>query len=181
MKLNILEKDLEDYIYNLSQTREGRDKMLKDGIDIPCPLYRQVRIGDSGIADLIGFCLEPKDLNVWDTDNIFVEVMELKKGIINLNTLLQACRYARCLMNSLAEDFSGHTFTPRITLIGDNINYSKEFFAVMSLMNNVRLFCYEVKSQDTIKFHWDWADEDLSAMGDKALHHILNEEMKRYG
>lgn len=52
--MDFLEKDLEDLIYEASQTEEGRSKLVSRGLyPLRCPLKRQVPLGSYGIADLV--------------------------------------------------------------------------------------------------------------------------------
>lgn len=51
--MDFLEKDLEDIIWNASQTDIGREELKKRGLEIHGKMYRQVNLGDYGRCDLL--------------------------------------------------------------------------------------------------------------------------------
>lgn len=83
-----LEKDLEDIIYN-----SDREELFDRGLNIYGKMFRQLRIGNYGIADLV--CvdrIEAKNKSDDDVD-LVIKVIELKRDLIDVNTFLQAVRY----------------------------------------------------------------------------------------
>lgn len=168
MKLSILEKDLEDYIYNLSQTHEGRLKLKKNGLIISNPLSRQLRLENGGIADLVDFHFANET-----KEEIIVDVIELKKDYINLDTLVQASKYVRCLTQSLEEYLKSFNLIPCVTLIGESIKAEYSFASVAYLVRGLRLVTYEVKSQTEIEFIEKVFVKDPKAKTNEQIHQAL--------
>lgn len=130
--MEFIEKDLENIIWDNAQTREGREKLFSRGLDIRGKLFRQVNIGGYGIADLISVEI---DRGRWG-DDVIVTIYELKKEQINVDTLIQACRYYKGIQRFVdarygdaIEDFD---LTIKITLIGKTIETQSDFVFLLN-------------------------------------------------
>jgi len=82
------EKDLENWIYELSQTQTGRDDLgyihdMKGLLEVP--MTKQVRLGGYGIIDLL------------QIDEFCVVGFELKTEPIQYKDIVQCCRYYEAL------------------------------------------------------------------------------------
>lgn len=122
--MDFLEKDLEDIIFEASQTEEGKEKLLERGLPINGGMLRQVELGNYGRADLLSIsthrCKSGRLLNV--------EVIELKKDFVDVNTLIQACRYTTAVQRYIQTKFKDKFLSDcKVTLIGKDIQKNDEF------------------------------------------------------
>lgn len=88
--MEFLEKDLEQIIFEAD-----RDLLKKHGLNIQGKIFRQLKIGNYGIADLVTI-KKPKYCEIIESHNpIEITIYELKKENIGISTFLQALRYAK--------------------------------------------------------------------------------------
>jgi hypothetical protein len=82
----MLEKQIEDVIYE--GCVKNPDEMRKRGFCLPlnCKIYRQIRLGEYGIADIIS-------IGKNENGELSIYVYELKKDFVNVGDLLQLTRY----------------------------------------------------------------------------------------
>ena len=83
--MDFLEKDLEDIIWDASKTNEGRSILSKRGLDIEGKMFRQVSLAEYGRIDLASVQIDPSC--------ICVNIYELKKDFINLDSMIQVAKY----------------------------------------------------------------------------------------
>lgn len=123
--MNLLEKELEDVIFEASKTVNGREKLYNRGLGfIEVPLIRQFKLDGYGIADLVGFKFNLKKMH----PTIEVDIIELKKDEINGATFLQAIGYATGISRALISNgFENHLFSFNIHLVGKKIDLSSNF------------------------------------------------------
>lgn len=127
--MTFLEKDLEQIVW------ESDNKKLQDrGLEIEGKKFRQLRIGNYGIADIVTLSKAPLIDYVgqkafYDMQIITINVMELKKDIINIETFLQAARYIRGIQRYMErkELFDGHPIQFVVTLVGRVIDQDSGF------------------------------------------------------
>ena len=109
--MTFLEKDLETIIW------EASDSMLeKRGLPFSGKRFRQLHIGNYGIADLVTAEREPNGLNI--------TIYELKQDRIGIGAFLQAVGYARGIKSYLERRRNFHSFYISIALIGRDIDTS---------------------------------------------------------
>ena len=90
--MDFYESDLEDIIFHSLRTSGGVEKLKLLGLEIkdtPIRVFRQLRIGNYGIADIV-------TVSKWYFSGIpklLVTVYELKKNGIDEKALIQAYRY----------------------------------------------------------------------------------------
>lgn len=135
--MKFLEKDLEEIIYTAD-----RAELRKRGLNIKGKLYRQLRIGNYGIADLVEVDRMPRFVDhsgdipiVYEEGMVTITVYELKKENINVSTFLQALGYAKGIKNYI-EDFRGKSFRLdlKICLIGSSIDKNSSFSYMPSMV-----------------------------------------------
>lgn len=119
--MDFLEKDLEQIIYEADTI-----ELNKRGLSIKGKLFRQKKIGNYGIADLISVKRSGRDLEI--------TVFELKKEKIGIYAFLQAIEYAKGIENYL--NTRGINCYMKITLIGKNIDRESTFIYLESLLFN---------------------------------------------
>lgn len=135
--MNILEKTLEDLIFELITEHQG------EAIDRGCSFFvehfkyfRQVVLGNYGRCDILGFYLTP------EKDKAIVQIIELKKDRIDIDTLKQAVTYAKGVMHMLSEQ--NIDVMCDIVLIGTTINTSSDFIYFSEILRNVRFYTVEL-------------------------------------
>jgi hypothetical protein len=134
--VDFLEKTLEDIIYETDN-----DKLLKRGLPISGKKYRQIKIGNYGICDLITVQRIP------GRSHINITVHELKKDKIDANTLMQAFRYRKGIKRFLEKRFKNKDvfLDIDVVLIGKSVCSGD--------------FCYllgEAYGFDTYNYSYDW-------------------------
>ncbi len=113
--MKFLERDLEDIICNAT------DEQLNNlGLPIGGKRYRQLKIGNYGIADLI---------TVSRSNHVIeITVYELKKGPISYNALGQAARYKKGIEEYLSKYRNiDRVILVNMVLIGDEIDTDSNF------------------------------------------------------
>lgn len=148
--MEFLEKDLEDIIFNTSTK-----KLLERGLRVNGRRFRQLRIGNYGIADMVTIkCNE---------NTVYITVYELKKNQINYTTLSQATRYIQGIKKYLEKrnNFFNCEIVYSVQLVGKSINTSDDFIYLINFIDDVDVFIYEYDF-DGIKFtiqdSWDLID-----------------------
>jgi hypothetical protein len=99
--MNFLEKDLEQIIYE-TPVMELQDR----GLDVSGKPYRQLRIGNYGIADLVYVNKEyyiNGDLQKLQYPVLIINVLEIKKDKIGISSFLQAIKYCQGIKRYLEE------------------------------------------------------------------------------
>ena len=147
--MNFLEKDLEDIIYEASQTKEGRNLLKDRNLQIrPIgKMFRQVRLGTYGIADLVDVSIQSAIYNGMRLRYLCVDIIELKRGVIDYSALGQACRYLTAI-KELRQSINHKKFYEynfHITLIGskfDNKDDDSFVFLYNELNDVVDAFTY---------------------------------------
>jgi len=85
------EFDLEEAIWDDYKSNNG-SSLFKRGLAIQPVMKRQLKIGEYGTADLVGFDADC-DSREWNT--LVATVYELKKGTIDLDAIIQGFRYTK--------------------------------------------------------------------------------------
>lgn len=127
--MDFLEKDLEDIIYETSQTKEGRNILKARNLPIRShgKMYRQIRLGAYGIADLVDIGIDYVIDKCDRSRSLSVEIIELKKDLIDYKALGQSCRYFRAakdMVNSMVDNIKFDEYYFHISLIGSGIDNS---------------------------------------------------------
>lgn len=146
---SILERELEDVIFDGLSSLEGRIELLKRGLnfsDHRYKYYRQVNLGKYGIADIVGVSFDPVG-RVLD-----VLVIELKKDDVNIKTLTQAVRYSAGIKNYVDNISFTISVRPRIVLIGSNIDTSDEFCFYSVAFRDISLYEYSIDLFGGLRF-----------------------------
>ena len=133
--MKFLEKDLEQIIYEAD-----KDVLEKRGLYINGKMFKQLRIGNYGIADLVTVV---RDYNYIYNDSgkdfirpyLIINVYELKKDKIGISAFLQAVRYVKGIKRYLSKrNFYNYDF--HITLIGSDLDTSGSFCFLSDLINS---------------------------------------------
>ena len=144
--MNILEKDIEDLIFEASQSQKGREILLNRGLNICTPLKRQVNLGSYGIADLIDV--------IPDNTAISYNVIELKKVSLSIEDILQLSRYITGMNRFLREntpDFANY-HNVRGTLIGPDLKGTKDIGYLINQLYGIHVLTYNYDLEKGLKF-----------------------------
>jgi len=138
--MRFLEKDLENIIWDNIHHKEDIRKLKSKGLtclySFPAPVRaRQLRIGNYGIADMV-------TLNRC-SDEVYVTIYELKKDEVNIDSLIQASRYAKGITRYLSARFETWNLHVDIVLIGNKINQSDWVYLFGSFINEVSIYTYD--------------------------------------
>lgn len=125
--MNFLEKDLEDIIYENANTESGKDFLANRGLELRGHTFRQVNLGEYGIADLINISTD--GCKAKNSRILIINIIELKNGVIDGKTLAQAMRYYKAIydLKAYAETYAKNNKTSwfniciHITLIGKSV------------------------------------------------------------
>ena len=149
--MEFLEKDLEEIIFNADKYELAeRGLWLQSG-----KLFRQLRIGKYGVADLVHayFEYDQIDANNYIRPKLYVNVIELKKDKIGISAFLQAVSYLRGIQRYLNRKHHMFDIELEITLIGKSIDESGSFSYLPALLNNVSFYTYSYDF-DGIRFEY---------------------------
>lgn len=143
--MNFLEKDLEDIIYENANTVEGRKLLEERGLEFSGHTYRQVSMGKYGIADLVNIHAYSDRIRKGHSAHYLdVNVIELKKDIINIDTLLQAVGYKK----AVEEYFDNYcskawdVLDVKVTLIGKKIEIESNFVFLLDELDWLHAYTY---------------------------------------
>ncbi|OYY99544.1 MAG: hypothetical protein B7Y37_13720 [Sphingobacteriia bacterium 28-36-52] len=145
--MNVLEKELEDILF---EHIDSFEVLYERGFEHYCQRkYRQVNLGDYGVADIIG-------INDFESEvhrEIVVNIYELKKEEISVTTFLQAIRYAKALKILLENSIKDAEFHYNIILIGKRISISSDFVYLPDFYENLHIYTYKIDFNKGIYFN----------------------------
>lgn len=186
--MDILEKEIEDVVYEaLISDREGLEERglpIQSGV-----VLRQPNLGSYGIADIIVMELhksksvnrqEGKSIGFATSRTIGCTIIELKKEVINVGTLIQAVRYCRGIerafaVSQLQKDIP---FYFQIVLIGKKVDTSGDFVFMADAINNLSLYTYEIDLYKGITFRkhkgYYLSNEDTMRVSESLIRKLIN-------
>lgn len=145
--MKFLEKNLEDIIFDAPN-----DALSKRGLRIDGKKFRQLRIGNYGVADLVTVkrvpCIHDNEL----TRCLLITVFELKSGWISSAAFFQAISYAKGIQSYLLKVRKFNSFKINITLIGSIVKSDSSFCYLSDLfkhsddlgqINNLSFYQYD--------------------------------------
>jgi len=159
--MSFLEKDLEAIIFEATQTEEGRAILIEKGLTLKvAPFFkyfksrRQLNLNSYGICDMITMSRQdsfvPKTRLLLNQPIFHIEIIEIKKDEVDIDTMIQVCRYARGVERYL------NTFHPSIkfriftTMIGRTVKKSDWLF-LSERDQNSRIITYKYEI-DGVRF-----------------------------
>jgi len=123
--MRFLERNLEDIIFQSSYSH-----LAKRGLCLPGKRYRQLSIGKYGVADLVYIhrvYYPQKEDSFFSGHTFYVNVVELKKDIVNVNAFLQSVGYIKGLMRYFEKHHPDTDVQYQITLIGSDVQTHNNF------------------------------------------------------
>lgn len=144
--MKFLESDLEDIIFNASQTEEGRMTLMNRGLNINSPLKRQVNLGSYGIADLIDV--------IPDNTGISYNVIELKKVKLCAKDIMQTCRYMTGIKRYLRENTPSFADFVNVNgmLIGPGLKTTDDLGFLINELYGLRVLTYDYDLEKGLNF-----------------------------
>jgi hypothetical protein len=149
--MRFLEKDLEQIIYE-----SGRDSLSKKGLHINGKLFRQLKIGNYGIADLVEFQRPFYDgPNKMYFNHGMITIYELKKEQIGISAFLQAMGYLKGIDSYLTKKDFRDKYILNVVIIGREIDMSGSFCFIPYLLSikNYNFQCDENFDDGEILFY----------------------------
>lgn len=149
--MNVLEKDIEELIFN---NIYDTDLMKSKGFKVfESKYYRQPDLGSYGIPDIVGVSISYYR-NYCRTLNF--TIYELKKDAINVNALMQASRYVKGIQEILKlvdlKSLRIEDINFKIVLIGKTIETHGDFVFLCDYIENLILYIYELDFEKGVKF-----------------------------
>lgn len=122
--MKFLEKDLEEIIFNASS-----EKLQERGLPLKGKRFRQLRIGNYGVADLVTI-ERPNVIDRFDegySDIINITVFELKKENIGISAFLQAIGYIKGINDFINNRKKFYEIKYNIVLIGNKMDLNSNY------------------------------------------------------
>lgn len=182
--MDFLERDLEDILFECMCSKGGRDLLAEHGLDTNGVVYRQVEIGSYGRIDLMTVELDIYD----DSPQMDITVYELKRGTIDVNTLMQGARYITGLTDILSkhDNLKRNNVRLYLRLIGKNIDSSSDFVFLYNMLNErIQVYTFNFNIEGLF-FNYEekcWLKTDkgspnpmfdvIKAPGFKLLRHLI--------
>lgn len=141
--MEILERTLEDIIFQNSQNKKGREYLAQKGLLVPGKLYRQVELDGYGRLDLLSILLLNGDLHI--------TIYELKREKVGMQTFIQSCRYMEALKNIVTFN-TNKKAQFKIVLIGNGIKEDDGFAMLYNYLDFVTVVLYDY-DMSGINFH----------------------------
>lgn len=130
------EKQLEEIIFTSS-----KEQLKQRGLNKTGKFFRQVRIGNYGIADLVEIT------RCYYLDRLYVTVYELKKDDLTAESFFQAVRYAKGIQSWFSDRSCKYDVEIGITLIGSGVKHyglkSNPWLYLSSLYDNINFYSYD--------------------------------------
>jgi hypothetical protein len=147
-KMEFLEKNLEDIIFKTSS-----NDLRKRGLYVRGKRFRQLRIGNYGIADMVTINKGYLEDTHYTIPVINITVYEFKKNLIDTDTLLQASRYINGIKRYFYkhEKFINKEINFKIVLVGKTISKSDDFTFLSDFIKDLQVYTYDYNF-DGIKF-----------------------------
>lgn len=188
--MDFLEKDLESIIYEASQTKEGRNLLKNRNLQLrpSGKMFRQVRLGTYGVADLVDVSIEYEINECSRLRSLYVEIIELKRGVIDYSALGQACRYLTAV-KELSESINHKKFYEcnfHITLIGSKLDVKGDdsfVFLYNELNDVVDAFTYNYALNginfNYIAHHWRKIESSFCKELEEKITHPKYSELRQ--
>jgi hypothetical protein len=154
--MEFLEKELENIIWETDN-----EKLFNKGLFIDGKKYRQLRLGNYGIADIITvrkdfdikYCYKDEKYKSFPYLNI--TVFELKKDKIGIGAFLQSIKYCKAIKNYFEKNRKQINFKLNITLIGKEIDKISDFIFITDLIFSDEIGCINSINYYTIIYNVD--------------------------
>ena len=143
--MKFLEKELEEIIFNASL-----EELNEKGLPLSGKCYRQLNLGNYGIADLVYVKKYYHDIG---EPYLCITVCELKKEKAGISAFLQAVRYVKGISRYLYKR-GMFNYVFEIFLIAPEIDTSSDFIYLTDLIANEH-YCTILSSADNYSVQYD--------------------------
>ena len=126
--MSFLEKDLENIIWE-----SDNEKLREKGLEIYGKKFRQIRIGNYGIADLITV---DRRLDCYEEYFLDITIYELKKEKAGISAFLQAIKYCKGIQTYMLNKRSNTLFKLNIVLCAKNIDTESDYIYISDLISS---------------------------------------------
>lgn len=158
--MNILEKEIEQLIWSAIQ-EEKFDLLWEKGLPLEsqAKYYRQLNLGSYGILDIASILINkidyPQGLTHYE---VWINIIELKKNQVNMDTFKQVlayARYAQLIFEEYESRFPNKDFRLKLklSLIGKTIDDKSHFCFLSSIFSNVNIYTYELDFSKGLTFN----------------------------
>lgn len=143
--MNILEKEIEEIVF-----LADNELLSKKGLRLYKNKLSQVNFGDYGIADIITWrVIKNNSCRI-----INFQVIELKKELIDVNTLMQASRYATAIREIMSQfNLLNTKISIEIVLIGKKVQIIGDFVFLANFVHNLDIYEYKISLDHGITFN----------------------------
>jgi len=155
--MNFLEKDLEEIIF-----KADRDKLFEKGICDYGKFYRQLKIGNYGIADIVSIQRPYYHSGYKKKIKGLITIYELKKDKISVSSFFQALGYLKGIKSYLCKKNKEFLFNYNIVLIGKEIDLNSTVCYLPSMFNlelsdiPIGLDYESITNVDIFKYKYDF-------------------------
>lgn len=149
--MNILEKELEDLIF---ENTKDTSKLVSRGLDFIGKysiFSRQLDLGSYGIADIVAFGYDPITNSFKKNKHLNICIIELKKDKIDRDTLFQALRYAKGVEAYVSNNYN-MACKFELSLIGTSIDLTSDFVYCLDYFENLNVYTTSLNLVDGINF-----------------------------
>lgn len=168
--MKVTEKYLEDLIFNADI-----NTLTEQGLYMPYIKKRQLRIGNYGIADIVGIQKGITNNEIKIKPRVYI--YELKCGIIDYKTILQLSRYALGIKKYLRSRNLDYNIS--IIMIGSKVNLN-QISSIYELFNSLDVFfeayTYELDVKSKLhKFKYQNLKTNFSSFKENISDDLFNE------
>lgn len=140
--MNIIEKDLEDILFECMSSEEGQKALAERGLTTKGLVFRQVDLGAYGRIDLLTVEFVKNSEGYLLTFTIY----ELKKDEVNVNTLVQGSRYVsglrRIVYKEIQDDKRFIDVNINLRMIGNSVRMDDFVLLYNNIKNSVEIYTY---------------------------------------
>lgn len=152
--MQFLEKDLEQIIY---ETSIG--KLAEKGLYVGSKRIRQLKIGNYGIADIVGHSRPRIFEPMSRMHKGIITVYELKQNVLNVNVFLQGLKYIKGIMQYLEKRNLYYNYNYELVLIGKTVDLNSSFVYMADIfqqeLNEVDTDCTSLFSFSMFTYNFD--------------------------
>lgn len=131
--MNFLEKDLEQIIWE-----SDNEKLKEKNLPISGKKFRQLRIGNYGVLDLM--TVEKEDTWCYVLNErvpyLNITVYELKKEKVGISAFLQAIKYCKGIKSYISERKPNFCFKLNIVLVAKEVDLNSDFIYLTDLLDH---------------------------------------------
>lgn len=148
--MDFLERDLEDVICDALNTKEGQESLYDKGFHYSftrghLKYKRQLNLGVYGICDLVISSRDDTEISEdWGMlqSRLTIEVVELKKGVLNERSLTQVMRYVKGVERYMQRHHPKSWYVIIPTLVGRSIDLG-DWVYMIDRIEGLRVFTYK--------------------------------------